>query len=156
MTTSLNLSNQIYCKLHIIQHLGIQRPPRKWLMVCRSSVFAHKPLRSSHQRWFIFRSITYRHRILAARNSVSVSRKLPNSQRLPAVWLTPVWELDVTKAPCRFGRDIFGAQEMWRLVISECKFSSSLEKLLSGAGRREEWHKRARKCNQPTDMLLQV
>lgn len=90
------------------------------------------------QRWFIFRSITYRHRNLAVRNSVSVSHKLPNSQRLPAVWLTPVWELDVTKAPCRFGRDIFGAQEMWRLVISECKFSASLEKLLNCAGHREE------------------
>lgn len=57
------------------------------------------------------------------RNSVSVSHKLPNSQRLPAVWLTPVWERDVTKAPCRFGPDIFGAQEMWRLVIAECEFS---------------------------------
>lgn len=90
------------------------------------------------------------------RNSVSVSHKLPNSQRLPAVWLTPVWELDVTKAPRRFGRDIFGAQEMWRLVISECKFSSSLEKLLNGAGHREEEHKHVQICNQPADVLSHV
>lgn len=85
----------------------------------------------------VYLSFTYRHRSLAERSSVSISHKLPNSQRLPVVWLTPVWELDVTKAPHRFGRDIFGVQGMWRLVISEWKFSASLEKLLHSAGHGE-------------------
>lgn len=115
---------------------------------------AHKPPPSFHQGWFILPSITYRRGVLAARNSVSVSHRLPNSQRLPAAWLTPVWELDVTKAPCRSGRDIFGAQEMRRLVISECEFPWRLEKLLNGADRRGEYRTHRRVCNQPVDVCL--